>query len=296
MFIFGCNKTPNAPDSMRVNNPNTPSTGPGTSVTDIATPTLSGPSTATSSDAINLSWTNGGTPNDCSSASEYWGSTQLSMWTNPGGVCSGHTEIYQDGIKIAESQTGTYSVGPLADGTYHFTVKEKSLEKFTEPSNAADATHHSGESNEITVVVQSCTEVAIADSYSITCATGGPGTWNCGTATYTMNNHNSNVNMFWNVQRYTRTQNSCTNVITSTPATWNNSTSLYLSVNGGTSWTAAQVYDNTALAYHVNGVFNAGLGKPGTGPLPSGAGTYTVIYSTTPSLAGQIATSTLVEP
>ncbi|HJW28377.1 MAG TPA: hypothetical protein VJ508_03905, partial [Saprospiraceae bacterium] len=229
---------------------------------------------------------------------EYWGTTQMSI-VGPGSgghsnqPYSGHYEVYRDGVKIEDADvTGnSYCDTVSEDGTYIYTIKAKSLEG-VQPNST---THHSEVSEGFEVVVETCTEVEIRNAYKVRGASGGPGTWS--DTTYTMNNRTSNVNMFWNFNQYTRTQNSCTDEITSTQiGDYTGNVYIGVVVGATTTWTLVQTWDIIAGAYHVNGTFNAGIGKPGTGPLPSGGGTYTLHYSTTPSMTGYLCSSRLIIP
>jgi len=190
-------------------------------------------------------------------------------------------------LLLSACATGTsggnsYTDDNLPDGTYIYYLKAKSKEG----TGRSTMTHHSETTEGYSVTVTSCYDIQDADTYTIIGATGGPGTWN-GT-TYRMNNKNSNINMFWNVQRYTNYHSSCTpNTIVTTYADDYHG-NLYVSING-TTWTTVQTWDALASAFHVNGVPSAGLGKPGTG-------TYTVRFSTTSNGSNIIATATLVVP
>jgi hypothetical protein len=306
-FIFGCNESPNSSPN-RVNDPNHPSTNDGpNSITDIPTPEITGHTSGAVDDEFQvcLEWDSNTplaeeeystVPNDDNNFghdAEYWGTTQDSI-VGPGSgghanqPYSGHYEVYRDGVHIADV-TGNGYCDTVAAGTYTYTIKSKSLEG-VQPNSM---THHSemSEGYEVTT----CSEVEIPNSYKVRGASGGPGTWS--DTIYTMNNRTSNVNMFWNFNQYTRTQNSCTNEITSTQiADYTGNVYIGVVVGATTTWTLVQTWDNVAGAYHVNGTFNAGIGKPGTGPLPSGGGTYTLHYSTTPSMTGYLCSSTLIIP
>ena len=233
--------------------------------------------------------------NNFGHGSEYWGNTQNSM-TGPGTgghenqPYSGHYELSWTGPTSGnlDITADSYCVDNLPDGTYTFYLKAKSLEG-VQP-NAM--THHSATSSGYTVVIESCTEVAIADIYPIVPVSGGNGNWNVAGTTWTTNSSttNQNKNIIFNVNRYTRTQNSCTNAITSTLAGAYTG-DLYLTMDGGTIW-------RKSLAWSLSSFFqsnsNGPTGGNGSGFGKPGVGTYTVIYSTTASMAGQLGSFTMV--
>lgn len=136
------------------------SMGAGHAIFDIPTPSLGGSSTG---QTINLSWSNvhvlvGGTD-----MGEFWGSEQVTLREG-----SGHTDVFMwDAVnnewdELGSTTSGVWQLTNMADGTYKFMVKEKSLEGFS-PNQF---THHSENSNEFEVTVTSC------DQYTIT-GTGG---------------------------------------------------------------------------------------------------------------------------
>jgi hypothetical protein len=120
---------------------------------DIPVPTLGGSSTGST---INLSWSNTHVVISGTDMGEFWGTEQVSMRDG-----SGHTDVFMwDAVnnewdELGSTTTGTWQLTNMADGTYTFMVKEKSLEGFT-PNQY---THHSENSNSFDVTVASCVNV-----------------------------------------------------------------------------------------------------------------------------------------
>jgi len=212
-FIFCCNESPNSAPEARVNDPLHPTAAH--AVFDIPTPELSG---SVSGSTASLSWTNGNTTGSESSGGEFWGSTQNSIVAG-----SGHTDIFQNDVKIGESTDGTYDVTGLTDGVYNFTVQEKSLEGSVPNQN----THHSLVSNTVTLTIGECLFYVQR--------TGGNGTWNNLASTMTFNKMAATWAM--DFQLY-----DCDGIVsdgTSVSATFNS-----------TTYNAS--YDATTNTYHIN--------------------------------------------
>lgn len=218
---------------------------------------------------------------------EYWGNTQLAIvQTTPSGNpnYSGHYELYRDGEKVADVIGNSYDDCGLVPGTYVYTVKAKSRER--EPGGTADLyTHHSRESAGFEVVVTDCEEIEIAPSFAINPVAGGNGGWNAAGTIWTANSSGltANRNISFNMYQWTRTQNSCTQEITSTPVNGGYTGDVYLSKDGGTVWRKA-IWNTTTLCYQSNGNYSGGNGS-GLGVFPTTSNQdYPILWKT--SLAG----------
>jgi hypothetical protein len=316
-FLFavaGCSQSPtNTAPASKVNDLKHPTT-PGESVTDIATPSFTGNTITAgtvSGHKVHLTWQSNSpnaawsysqdptSPNDLNDGHgwEYWGTGQLTIVISP--HYSGHYELRR--VNPDNSETGlgditadTYDDDNLADGTYTYYLKAKSQEK-DDPNNAHSSSHehHSLESDGYSVTIQSCVENQIANSYAINPVTGGNGSWNSTGTTWTANSSGThqNANFMFNINEWTNTQNSCTQAITATPVSGGYTGTLYLSRDGGVTW-RLQSYSSISGYYQSNGNNPGGTGA-GLGKF--NAGTYTIIYSSTASTAGQLGTFTLVQ-
>jgi hypothetical protein len=309
--LAGCNQSPtNTAPASKANDAKHLST-PGQSVVDIATPSFNGSTISagtTSGHKVHLTWQSNSpnnawtyaqdptSPTDLNDGHgwEYWGTEQVSIVTSP--HYSGHYEIWR--INPDNSQTDLSDItgdacddDNLADGTYTYYLKAKSQEKDVDHSSTHE--HHSATSDGYSVTIQSCVEQQIANTYAINPVSGGNGSWSTDGSTWTANHSssNQNANIMFNIYEWTNTQNSCTHVITATPVSGGYKGTLYLSRDGGTTW-RQQSYNSTLGYYQSNG---NNPGGNGTGLGKFNTGTYTIIYSSTASTAGQLATFSLVE-
>jgi len=202
---------------------------------------------------------------------EYWGNTQMAIvQTTPSGNpnYSGHYELYRDGVKLADVTGNSYDDCGLLPGTYVYTVKAKSRER--EPGGTRDLyTHHSQESEGFEVVVQDCEDVVIDPSFAINPVAGGNGTWNGAGTVWTANNNTGNKNIMFRMFQWNRTQNTCTEEITSTPVDGGYVGDLYLSKDGGTTWRKA-TWVILGGYYQSNGNYTT-VGGSGLGTFASGS-------------------------
>jgi len=328
-FAIGCNQAPStSPSGAKTNDPRHPTNNSTTdnspnAVFDIPTPSITGAAISAGSVSghmVCLTW-NSNTPSgtyagDATATSsdsyitptvnyghdwEYWGTSQLSI-VGPTSVnlpstgntpYSGHYEVWRINPDNTETDLPDITADGccddnLADGTYTYYIKSKSLEG-REPNSK---THHSDPSTGYSVTITSCTEVAQPDTYPIVGVAGGNGSWDAAGTTWTTNSSTTsqNKNILFNINHFTNTKNSCTNVITSTFVDAYTG-ALYLSMDGGANW-------RTSLAWALNSVFQSNgtgpTGGNGSGFGKPGVGTYTVIYSTSASLAGQLGTFQMV--
>lgn len=217
---------------------------------------------------------------------EFWGNTQLAIvQTTPSGNAnySGHYEVYRDGVKLDDVTGNSYDDCGLEPGTYVYTIKAKSRER--EPGGRSDLyTHHSETSEGYEVVVEDCEEVSIDPSFAVNPYAGGNGGWNTAGSEWTANSSGltANRNISFRMYQWTRTQNSCTDAITSTVVDGGYTGDVYLSRDGGTTWRKAK-WSTTGNYYQSNGNYVGGNG--------SGLGVFTVtgdynIHWTTDPLDG----------
>ena len=255
-FIFGCNESPNSSPN-RVNDPNHPTANDGpNSITDIPTPGITG---ATTDDGTNsgymvcLSW-NSNTPgsetystpptdaNNFNHDAEYWGYTQNSI-VGPGSnghenqPYSGHYEVYRDGVKIADITGNSYCDDDLAEGTYVYTIKSKSLEG-VQP-NAM--THHSEMSEGFEVTVGGCEATILVT---------GTGTINTGNMSLNTNSNKNAANFPLKFKLYCNG-----NLVTDGSVV-----SIYLN---NVQQTQGYSFDGSTNEYHVN------LNNPSQGTVAS---------------------------
>lgn len=143
-----------------------------------------------------------------------------------------------------------------------------------EGSTPNDVTHHSQESEGITITIEEpCVENEIPPIFSINPilgSGGGNGEWNEEATMWTANSSatNQNMNMFYRVHMWTRTENSCTGEITETPVEGGHTGDSYLSLDGGITWRKSLPYaDDGAFHHNANnpGGNGSGLGKFTTG-------------------------------
>lgn len=220
---------------------------------------------------------------------EFWGGSQQTIVvTNNGGnpAYSGHYELYRqvDGgswEKLLDTRDLCYTddndgAGWPIGTVLSYKVKEKSLEG----STPNDVTHHSLESEGITITIEEpCYEIELDDTYAINinAGTGGNGSWNATGTVWTANSSatNQNMNMFYNIYAWTNTENSCTGEITSTPIQGGYTGNMYLSRDGGTTWRLSLPW-NSIDGFHHNSTYPGGNGS-GLGKFT--AGNHTILWS-----------------
>jgi len=323
LFAMGCAQSPSTSpsDGIKVNPAQpfslsyTPDGNNSHAITDIATPSFTGNSITTgttSGHKICLSWqSNSPAPSpwiysrnpttyspdpNFAHGWEYWGLTQKTgVGPGTGGHAnqpySGHYELSRLNPDNTTTSLGditgdSYCDDNLADGTYTYYLKAKSLEGVS-PNQK---THHSDQSSGYSVTITSCTEVPIANTYGVGGISGGNGGWNSDGSVWTDGsaNDNDNLNFMFTINEWTNTENSCTQVVTPTVVSGGYTGDVYLSIDGGTTW-VQPIWGGTYYQSNGNnpGGNGSGLGKPGTG-------SYTAIYSSTADLSGELGTFTIV--
>jgi hypothetical protein len=319
---FGCNSPSSSPTSVRVNDIHSPSNNDGpNSVTDIPTPSFTGATQSTGSSSghkVCLDWQSNTpgyasgyssyttTPTDDNNfghGSEYWGNTQNSM-TGPGTgghdnqPYSGHYELTRQNpdnttTSLGDITADSYCDDNLADGTYIYYLKAKSLEG-VQP-NAM--THHSETSQGYTVVVESCTDVVTTGVvYNlVTTITLGTGSWTGSSVsswvgdtwtetslpTWNKNsgtNAHTAYNIGFNLNKYNWAHHTCPSPYYDTNPDQNNPVYtgiLYASINGGATWNNILQYGTGGNQYYeINGSPTHGFGATTSNT------TYTVLLST----------------
>lgn len=326
VFVIGCAQTTQVPMTNNHVSSILP-TANGHSIVDIPTPSFNGNSISagtTSGHMVCLTWQSNSPDNTTFDYStgldpvagnlngtygwEYWGCTQKSIViTNNGGqpAYSGHYELTRlnpdnTTTNLGDITADSYCDDNLADGTYTYYLKAKSLEG----STPNQMTHHSDISEGYSVTVTSCTDDGSGTVHSITGYIAlGTGNWNStiGTAGWSSTNlgatwsdpalwtktaGGNGYNIGFTVNTLNWVHNTCTGY-TNTPVTGGYTGTLYCTINGGTTWFQPVQYSILHPYYEINGSPSHGWGPPISNH------TYVVVYSTTNNMSGALGSFTV---
>jgi hypothetical protein len=224
---------------------------------------------------------------------EYWGCTQRSIVTvNNGGnpAYSGHYELTRlnpdnTTTNLGDITADAFCDDNLADGTYTYYLKAKSLEG----STPNQMTHHSATSAGYSVTVSSCVDDANGTvNATISSVAVGTGTWTntstpsngntlwSETALWTKTANGNGYNIAFNIGQYAWIHNSCTGY--SYSFTGGYTGDLWVKLDGGPWVHPLQYVAITHPYYQVNGQH---IGALSTGP-------HTLYFSSTNSNAGML--------